>query len=150
MEMLNQTTEHAVRALLYLAGLPFGEAASAERLARALGAPANYLGKTLNVLARGGLLRGTRGPQGGFRLTRRPGEITLAEVAAFFAEPRPRTLCLLGDRPCSELEPCRAHRHWTTLQEQSRQPLRRTTIADLLDPSAATAHPASFALPAAG
>ena len=34
--MLSQTSEHAIRALLYLAQRPTGEAVPAERIARAL------------------------------------------------------------------------------------------------------------------
>jgi Rrf2 family protein len=130
--MLNQTTEHAVRALLYLAQRPPLEAVSAERMALALGAPANYLSKTLNVLARRGLLRSTRGPQGGFRLTRSPAEITVAEVAAVFEEPRARSVCLLGDRACTDRAPCRAHGQWLVLRDRVEAPLRTTTLATLL------------------
>ena len=68
--MLSQTSEHAIRAVLFLAQ-QHGEPVSADRVAGALGAPANYLGKTLNMLARRGLLASSRGPAGGFRLLAR-------------------------------------------------------------------------------
>lgn len=130
--MLNLTTEHAIRALLYLAQRPLGEAVSADRIAQALGAPANYMGKTLNQLARRGVLSSTRGPSGGFRLARPASEITVAEVAEVYAEPRARAVCLLGGRPCSERTPCRVHAQWTALTDEVATPLRTTTIADLL------------------
>lgn len=130
--MLNQTTEHAVRALLYLAQRPHGEAVSAERIAHALGAPANYLSKTLQRLARTGVLASIRGPQGGFRMLRPSHEITLHEVADLFGEPRQRAVCMLGDRPCSDHAPCSAHAGWLALREAVDEPLRRTSIADLL------------------
>jgi Rrf2 family iron-sulfur cluster assembly transcriptional regulator len=109
---------------------------SAERVAEALGAPANYLGKTLNVLAREGVLVSTRGPGGGYRLGRAGNQLTLAEVVAPFSEPRANPVCLLGDRPCSSGAPCAAHGRWTRLAEQMAQPLARTTIADLLSSEA--------------
>jgi Rrf2 family protein len=130
--MLNQTTEHALRALLYLAQRPRGEAVAADRMASALGAPANYLGKTLRTLARRGILGSTRGAQGGFRLLRPAGEITVAEVWALFADPRPRTVCLLGDRPCCDEAPCSAHGTWQAMHAAAEAPLRHTTLADLL------------------
>jgi Rrf2 family protein len=136
--MLSQTSEHAIRALLFLAQRPAGEAVPATRIAAALGAPANYLAKTLNALARKGLVAGTRGPAGGFRLRRAAEEITLAEVDASFGEARPAAVCLLGDRPCDALAPCAAHARWTSVCDQLRAPLRATTIADLLDPQAVT------------
>ena len=132
--MLSQTTEHAIRALLFLAQRPAGEAVPATRIAAALGAPANYLAKTLNALARTGLIASTRGPAGGFRLRRAAGEITLAEVDASFGELRPAAVCLLGDRPCDGRFPCAAHARWTSVCDQLRAPLRATTLADLFDP----------------
>ncbi|HEX6037029.1 Rrf2 family transcriptional regulator [Longimicrobium sp.] len=133
--MLSQTSEHAIRALLYLAQRPTGEAVPAERIARALGAPANYLAKTLNALARHGLVTGTRGPTGGFCLRVPASDITLARVVEAFGELRPQAMCMLGDRPCSALTPCAAHVRWAQVQGAIHAPLRTTSIADLLDDS---------------
>lgn len=129
--MLSQTSEHAIRALLFLARRPAGETVPAARIARALGAPANYLAKTLNALARTGVVESTRGAAGGFRLGRAAYAITLAEIDDVFAEPRPSATCLLGDRPCDGGNPCAAHARWAALREQARAPLRATTLADL-------------------
>lgn len=133
--MLSQTSEHAIRALLYLAQRPAGEAVPAERIARALGAPANYLAKTLNALAKHGLVSSTRGPAGGFCLRGPASEITLAEVVEAFGEHRAQATCMLGDRPCSAQSPCAAHVRWTAVQGAMQAPLRTTSIADLLDDS---------------
>jgi Rrf2 family protein len=134
--MLSQTSEHAIRAMLYLAQQAPGEPTPADRIARALGAPGNYLGKTLQLLARRGLLASARGPAGGFRLLRGADEIALADVVEAVSEgPRPQAVCLLGNRPCRAAAPCAAHARWNTVQDGLWAPLRRTTIADLLDPS---------------
>lgn len=133
--MLSQTSEHAIRAVLFLAQ-QHGEPVSADRVAGALGAPPNYLGKTLNTLARRGLLASSRGPAGGFRLLAEPGEISLEDVVAAVSEgPRQSAVCLLGNGPCRAASPCAAHARWSAVREELRAPLRRTTIADLLDPS---------------
>jgi Rrf2 family protein len=131
--MLSQTSEHAIRALLYLAQRPAGEAVPAERIARALGAPANYLAKTLNALAKQGMVSSTRGPTGGFALRGAAADITLESVVEAFGEPRAPAMCMLGGRPCSETTPCAAHLRWTAVQCAMRAPLRTTSIADLLD-----------------
>jgi Rrf2 family transcriptional regulator, iron-sulfur cluster assembly transcription factor len=140
--MLNQTTEHAIRALLYLAQHATGPAVAADRIAAALGAPPNYLAKTLNTLAKQGLVTSSRGPAGGFRLRRTPGQISLAQVAEAFGESRPQSACLLGDRPCQASAPCVAHDRWELVCAQMRAPLQRTTLADLL---AARSAPHPFA-----
>jgi Rrf2 family protein len=130
--MLSQTAEHAIRALLYLAGTSAGRAASAEEIATAIGAPKNYLAKTLNSLARGGFVSATRGPGGGFRLAMDPSEVRVARVLEAFDPPAQRPICLLGGRPCNELAPCVAHARWLSMWKQSLIPLQRTSLADLL------------------
>ena len=134
--MLSQTSEHAIRAVLYLARQPKAEPVPADRIAQALGAPANYLGKTLNPLAKRGFLASSRGPAGGFRLLAAPEEVALADVvAAVSEEARPSAVCLLGNGPCRAARPCAAHARWSVVQAELRAPLRGTTIADLLGPA---------------
>lgn len=130
--MLSQTSEHALRAVLHLAQRRPGESVPAEAIATALGAPANYLAKTLNALAKRGIVSSMRGPAGGFRLAADPAALTVAEVVAGFDEPRTGGMCLLGGRPCRSERPCAAHVRWTEVKEDVWAPLRRTTIADLL------------------
>jgi Rrf2 family protein len=130
--MLSQTSEYAVRAILYLARVAAEEAVSADVIAEALGAPRNYLSKTLNTLAKRGLLTSTRGPNGGFRLAVDPDAITLAEVIHAFDEPRSRSACLLGGYACDEEHPCTVHFRWKTVSAGMWAPLKHTTIADLL------------------
>ncbi len=129
--MISQTAEHALRAVLYLARQP-GPTPAVE-IAAALGAPSNYLSKTLHRLAKAGVVVGTRGPTGGFRLTVAPDELPLSRVIEAFDEPRGSGTCLLGGRRCNPAEPCAAHRHWTAIKEEARGALRRTTVADLLE-----------------
>ena len=44
-------------------------------------------------------------------------------------------MCMLGDRVCSDRTPCAAHDRWASLCAAIHEPLRATTIADLLDDS---------------
>lgn len=130
--VLTRTGDHALRALLVLARRGVGRPLPAEALAEATGAPANYMGKTLHVLARAGLVRGTRGPNGGFALCVAPEAITIARIADVFAEPPAARRCLLGTGPCNPARPCGAHDRWMRVVTAMREPLATTTLADLL------------------
>ncbi|MBR9988328.1 MAG: Rrf2 family transcriptional regulator [Gemmatimonadetes bacterium] len=130
--MLSQTAEYALRAALFLARAQNRRPVTADVIARALGAPPNYMSKTLNVLAKAGILTGMRGPTGGFMLVRDPETLTVAEVVGTFDEPAQRPICLLGGRPCNADRPCQAHARWVTLTSAMREPLSSTTVADLL------------------
>ena len=130
--MLSSTSDYALRAILVLAQAEPGTPMRADELARATGSPANYLAKTLNALAKVGLVSSARGPRGGFTLMVAPDVLTLADVVDCFDEVRPATRCLLGTRPCDALHPCRAHERWTAVQATRRAALADTTVADLL------------------
>ncbi len=130
--MLSITADHALRAVLLLARIPADHALRADAIAEAIGAPRNYLAKTLNALAKSGIVRSARGPFGGFSLAIAPRDLTVARVTQLF-DARPRTgVCLLSRRACDALNPCSAHTKWTTITESSLHAIETTTIAELL------------------
>lgn len=143
---LSQTAEHALRAVLFLARQPEGARIPAETIADALGAPRNYLSKTLGMLAREGLITGVRGPTGGYRLERPATELTLAEVVGPFEEAVGAKACLEGGRRCDARTPCAAHARWTEVRRAARAPMEETTIADLLGAPMVAARPRQAAV----
>ncbi len=130
--MLSVTSEYALRAALVLAREYGIRHMRADEVADAIGAPRNYLGKTLNALVRAGIATSARGPTGGFQLARSPNEITVSEVIDCFDEPRHNPYCLLGSTPCDSRNPCVAHQKWTAIQMARREPLAMTSLAHLL------------------
>ena len=130
--MLSQTAEYALRAALFLAREQNRRPVPADTIARALGAPPNYMSKTLNALAKAGIVSGMRGPTGGFMLVRKPEHLTVADVVGTFDEPAKSPMCLLGGRPCNEENPCQAHVRWMAVTAAMAEPLTSTTVADLL------------------
>lgn len=131
--MPSQTAEHALRAVVYLATLDGEGPIPADRVAESLGAPANYLSKTLHALAGYGLLKSTPGRRGGFELARPPDAIPLADILDVFDEPPESPLCLLEERACDDGQPCPVHHGWARVRRDRRTPLAETTVADLLD-----------------
>ena len=136
--MLSSTSDYALRAILVLAQATDGRPLRADQIARATASPANYLAKTLNALAKAGLVHSTRGPFGGFVLAVPAAQLSLAQIIDCFDEPRPQTRCLLGNAPCDSRHPCSAHQRWTAIKDARRAALADTTVADLLGGSAAS------------
>jgi len=130
--MLSATSEYALRAVLMLACEYGRRPLRADEIADAVGAPRNYMAKTLNALVKNGMATSARGPQGGFQLALPPEKITVAEVIDCFDEPRRRQRCLLGNARCNSDNPCAAHFRWTAITAARREPLTSTTLADLL------------------
>jgi Rrf2 family iron-sulfur cluster assembly transcriptional regulator len=131
--MLNQSAEYALRAMLYMAQGD-GGSYKAPAIASALGIPNAYLGKVVQQLAKAGVLSSGRGPNGGYSLARGPGEISLREIAEPFQTLRPRSQCLLGNRPCDRTQPCAAHNRWRRINDEVAAQLNNTTLADMLTP----------------
>ena len=140
--MLSRTADYALRAVVLLARRHGGRPMSADEIATMLGAPRNYMSKTLNALARRGVLTSMRGPGGGFALAIPPDALSVATVIDVFADTRPVVArCLLEDRPCNLDEPCAAHRRWTAITRVAREPLMGTTIAELCGSHRSTSVP---------
>lgn len=129
---MSRTAEHAVRAILHLA-INGPEPVKAATIARELGAPANYMSKTLHALANAGVVHSRRGPTGGFRLKADPETLTLARIIEVVDDPAPKDVCLVSGVRCSEEDPCVLHAHWKVVSNKVWEPLRSTTIADLLE-----------------
>ncbi len=77
--MISQTTEYALRAVVYLAQHP-SESWTTRQIAAATRVPAGYLSKVLQGLSRSGLINSQRGRHGGFQLTHDPENLTVLEV----------------------------------------------------------------------
>lgn len=80
MALFNAKVEYALRAVLDLALHPPGEAVQSREIAQRQGIPEAYLDQVLSLLRRHGLVASIRGAGGGYRLGRRPHEITVAHV----------------------------------------------------------------------
>ena len=108
----------------------------AKTLASRYGLPARHLEPVLQALVRHGILKGIRGPRGGYELARAPASLTVAEVLTSFGRP------LLfgcfnqppadGDPPCVHAGECGLRPVWEELEEQIARVLTKITVADLL------------------
>jgi Rrf2 family protein len=128
--VLSHTVEYALRAITYVSRQA-PRAAPISEIAKAIGAPRPYLAKILGQLARSGLLASTRGRAGGFTLTARTRDASLAQVAEVF-EPHTPQRCLLGHGTCGDSPDCELHSQWAPIARASTEFFGRTTIADLL------------------
>jgi Rrf2 family protein len=76
---ISAKVDYGCRALCTLAASE-GEALTAEELAKAQDLPVRFLRAILNELRRGGVVASQRGNEGGYRLARAAGEISLGDV----------------------------------------------------------------------
>ena len=136
--MFSNTTEYAIRAVIYIAQHQQAGPVSGHVVAEALDAPTNYMAKTLHGLVRAGVLASTRGKHGGFRLADPADQVRLLDVASVFEQFDERRRCLLGRPQCRDDSPCAMHERWKPLAEGFAEFLRETTVADLMNGIPAT------------
>lgn len=77
---LPESTEWALHCVAAIAQVPGEEAVSGAQLAEHFALPAPYLSKQLALLVRAGILSGTTGPRGGFRLSRPASALTMLDI----------------------------------------------------------------------
>lgn len=134
--MISQTTEYALRAIVVLAEDPkvpwTGQAIAAKALV-----PQDYLMKVLQPLAKAGLVTAQRGRNGGFLLTRTPGEISVLDVVTAVDPLRRIRHCPLNLK-AHGTNLCPLHRKLDEAIRLVEDAFRSTSIADILaDPSPA-------------
>jgi Rrf2 family protein len=127
--MISTTSQYALRALIYMAGLPAGTTVLSRDLAGATQVPSNYLSKVLLALRNAGFLQSTRGAGGGYRLNKPADHIYLIDVVELFEGSKAKPTCLLNNRLCSDETPCNAHRVWRELSMVYNGFLVTTTLA---------------------
>lgn len=135
---LPESTEWALHCTVSVAQLA-GAPASTARLATHFALPPTYLAKQLALLVRAGVLTGTTGPKGGFRLARPSSEITVLDVVEAVdggtdpyqcREIRQQGRGALEPEQCRE--PCILAQTMRTAHEAWRSSLASVTVADLI------------------
>ena len=92
--------------------------------------------KTLTLILAGlvaeGLLKATHGPNGGYRLARDPGDISLLDIVEAAEGPATLEHCVLRDGPCDWKDSCPVHDTWARIQAALIQDLASTPLAELI------------------
>ncbi|MBI3744796.1 MAG: Rrf2 family transcriptional regulator [Chloroflexi bacterium] len=124
--------DYGVRALVDLAqhdGL--GSIHSAD-IARRQSIPEPYLDRLLLTMAKSGLVKSQRGPQGGHVLAKQAVDITLGMVMNALDETSALVGCLEDPALCSMSPACSQRNIWEEVEQAVQTILDRTTIADLV------------------
>ncbi len=116
---LNQATDYAFRAVLYLSMQPPGEVIEARAIAGSLVIPNRFLLKIMRLLAKGGIVRSFQGVGGGYALARNPGEITLKDVVEAIEGPIRINKCLVDPAYCNRqgVPHCAVHQALGSIQD---------------------------------
>lgn len=91
--------------------------------------------KLLKLLAKGGLVESVRGAHGGYRLSRAPEAITVADVIAAVEGPIAVTECSENHSGCSIEASCSTRANWRLINRAIRGALEAVTLAQMAVPA---------------
>lgn len=102
-----------------------------ENIIQETGLPDPTVRKLLRLLVDGGVVSSRRGLKGGYRLSREPERITVAELIAAIEGPIGLTECTHEDSSCSLTSSCGQRSNWHTITDLINRQLATITLADM-------------------
>ncbi|GMV44232.1 MAG: hypothetical protein AMXMBFR64_59480 [Myxococcales bacterium] len=130
---LNRKTEYALIAMQHIAGIEDDEPCSVTELARRCDLPANLLAKVLQELKRHGILKSTKGTNGGYAVSRDLHLVNFLEFLGIFEEQTGIVECTRrGPVTCDRYDHCNVRDPMLALNEMLMARLRNLTLQDVL------------------
>lgn len=121
-------TKYGIRGLIYLANNRRGWPINVEEVAARTSVPKSYLLKIFRNLSVGGVVRATRGKDGGFALQRDPSAITLRDIVESIEGPIYLSPCTAGNDQCEHSGYCGAAGYWQAIQGNLLQNMSSVTL----------------------
>jgi Rrf2 family protein len=128
---ISAKADYAVRATVELAAATDEKPVKAERIASAQDIPLNFLENILGELRHAGVVRSHRGAEGGFRLAKPAGEITIADIIRAVEGP---LASVRGGPPEETSYPGASEalpRVWIAVRANLRKVVEHVTVADV-------------------
>lgn len=93
----------------------------------------HYLEQLMGQLRKAGLVKSTRGAQGGYMLTKQPTDITVGDIVRVMEGPIAPVDCLLSEAPscCDKVGRCVTRGVWRKVGDSIAKVLDDITLADL-------------------
>lgn len=124
---------YALRLMLDIAAHDSGEPVRIKDIASRQEISAKYLEQIVAILSKAGYVKSIRGPQGGYRLTRKPEEYSLGDILRLTEGSLAPVECLEGEtNQCPRAGDCITLLFWKKLNKAIREVTEGYTLEDLL------------------
>jgi len=129
---LTKRADYAIRTVLALARTADGERQSVRRMAAEQRIPERFLPQVMRDLVRAGLVEGSVGRAGGYRLAKPSRTISLLDVVEAVEGDSRRRVCVLRGGPCSLDGVCDVHAVFAAAQDDVLRRLHAKTVAEAI------------------
>jgi Rrf2 family protein len=130
---LSAKARYAVRILLDLAIHDMHGPVRTADISERTGVSARFIEQILKPLKKAGMVQSTRGASGGYVLSEKPEDISLARIIRTIEGNLCLTQCCENPKTCHRAETCRSHRAWVRVTQVMEAELEGITIKDLQD-----------------
>ena len=131
--LISTKGRYALRVMIDLAEHRSGEFISLKEIAQRQEISEKYLEQIVSVLNKAGFVRSSRGPQGGYRLMKKPEEYTAGMILKLIEGSLAPVACMDGDiNDCPRQGKCATLRLWREIDEAISGVVERVTLADLV------------------
>lgn len=131
---LSKRGDYVVRSAIWLArAYRTGRSCKLREVADEMRVPRTFVSQILGDLVHAGLVASSFGAHGGYRLSRRPEEVSLLQVVEAGEGPLGQTRCVQGAVPCPWQPTCPLHETWTAASALLRDTLAKVSLADLAE-----------------
>ena len=130
---LSTRGRYGLRAMIELAGTPYGSPLLMSEIAERQAFSRKYLHVILTALKDAGLVRSVRGARGGYMLAKPADDISISEIFEALEGPLAIVDCLEQSELCDRSDSCLARGMWKELNNVMAGFLTNTTLADLVD-----------------
>jgi Rrf2 family protein len=134
---ISRKVDYALRAVIYLAIRSDRRPCSVAEIAAQEGIPKKFLEKIIQDLIRDGLVRSTRGAQGGYTLAREPELVTFKNIIEAIEGPVSVNVCVGDGNDGHDSHECALQPHcgmlwvWREAQRRVMDVFANTTLADV-------------------
>lgn len=135
---ISKMTDYALVILTFLTKDP-DQFAQASDIAKNTRVNKPTTAKLLKVLAKHGLLESYRGATGGYKLTRQPEQVSVAEIIQILEGPLGIMECTIG-KECALSTNCSMHTQWQKINSVIYQALDTIKLSDLYTKNIGVAH----------
>lgn len=128
--MLSNSSKYAINAVLYLTVHSDElKKISAKEIAEAINIPSPFLSKLFQILSKKNVISSSKGPGGGFYMTKENLNLNLIEIIKHIDGLENFEGCVLGLKKCSSEKPCPIHYSIQPLKKQLFKELNENSIA---------------------
>ncbi|MGB0131220.1 RrF2 family transcriptional regulator [Chlorobium sp.] len=132
MLQVSRKFEYGLHAAAYLATRGSGRVVTVKEMADEIGFSQEFLSKAMQSMKKAGITESVQGVKGGYRLARKPSEITIADIGVAIEGKPHMTRCVVKITSCEIFDQCSYRGYMNSLQDRIQGLMSATTIAELL------------------